>query len=235
MFARPVRSGIALLLLWLTLLRIGGLALKPFKQQFRQDGLPIWFFVLLAAIHLVGIAGLSLLLLGWIKSRSSVNLKTVHYRGGIAKFRIPSSWVEETEPDGGGTFYDPRPNSGTLRIHVMDFEKPGAQSHREMTAKDVLSGLKDPGQVRKLPGGNAIASSVATSVEGGENLAIYSWRVGIPVSPTHFRFVVFTYTILAQQQRAPAVRREVELLGKLIAEGEYPTIRGKRGDLAPTL
>ena len=36
-------------------------------------------------------------------------LKTIVYRGGIVRFKIPANWVEEYEEDGGGTFYQNRP------------------------------------------------------------------------------------------------------------------------------
>ncbi len=31
--------------------------------------------------------------------------KQINYRGGIVRFQIPSSWVEESEEDGGGIFF----------------------------------------------------------------------------------------------------------------------------------
>jgi hypothetical protein len=45
------------------------------------------------------------------------------YRGGIAHFHVPTSWVEEYEPAGGGTFYENKPGTGTLRVNVMDLKK----------------------------------------------------------------------------------------------------------------
>ena len=34
------------------------------------------------------------------------DLKTVSYRGGLVRFRIPAGWVESYETEGGGEFYD---------------------------------------------------------------------------------------------------------------------------------
>ena len=46
-------------------------------------------------------------------------LKTINYRGGIIRFQIPNDWVEEYEDVGGGTFYKPGDDTGTLRVNVM--------------------------------------------------------------------------------------------------------------------
>jgi hypothetical protein len=35
-----------------------------------------------------------------------VQFKTIVYRGGIVRFRIPAHWIEEYEHEGGGTFYE---------------------------------------------------------------------------------------------------------------------------------
>jgi hypothetical protein len=51
-------------------------------------------------------------------------MKTIAYRGGVITFRVPSTWKEEYQPEGGGTFYDPRPGSGTLRLNFMTLKAP---------------------------------------------------------------------------------------------------------------
>ena len=158
-------------------------------------------------------------------------LKTIDYRGGIAKFRVPSAWVEEYEPSGGGTFYENGPDTGTLRISVLGFDKP-ADGKEARSAQEVLASLDSAKAVEQLPSGIAISRSSRTTSEAGEKLLIYNWQIGVPVPPTYFRFVIFTYTILAGQEQIPAIRQEIELIDKLIAEGEYPAICGEAGDYA---
>jgi hypothetical protein len=65
-------------------------------------------------------------------------LKLITYRGGIAIFEVPNSWVEEYESKGGGTFYEPRDDSGTLRLNVLGFE-----SENEPAPQMALSALRD--------------------------------------------------------------------------------------------
>jgi hypothetical protein len=43
-----------------------------------------------------------------------MQMKRIEYRGGIASFELPSHWREEHAVEGGATFYDERPDSGTL-------------------------------------------------------------------------------------------------------------------------
>ena len=159
-----------------------------------------------------------------------VTLKTINYRGGIARFQVPSSWMEEYEPQGGGTFYEVGEDTGTLRINVMDFESPADKVIGAKTAYDLLTSLESVGETECLPSGNAIARSSRTGLESGENLLIYTWHVGVCVTPTHFRMVVFTYTILAAQEHEPTMQQELELLDRSIANGEYPAVRGVAGD-----
>jgi hypothetical protein len=51
-------------------------------------------------------------------------LKTINYRGGVIRFRIPSDWLEEYEDAGGATFHKPGEETGTLRVNVITGEGP---------------------------------------------------------------------------------------------------------------
>jgi hypothetical protein len=70
-------------------------------------------------------------------------MKQIDYRGGIVRFLIPESWVEEYEDAGGGTFYEDRPGCGTLRLNVITAKKPADAPD----AKRALMALMD----RKRP------------------------------------------------------------------------------------
>jgi len=157
-------------------------------------------------------------------------LKTINYRGGVAQFQIPSSWVEEYAPQGGGTFYPTGDDTGTLRINVMDFERSADEVASRQSAYDFLAGMQSVRDVERLPSGNAIARSAGPVVDQGEDLAIYTWQIGVCVTPAHFRIVVFTYTILAAQEHERAMQQELELIDRIITEGEYPAVRGLAGN-----
>ena len=157
-------------------------------------------------------------------------LKTIQYRGGIARFQIPASWVEEYEPQGGGTFYEPVDDTGTLRINVLGFDRKADSRTPAPTAFDLLACTRSGDEVEVLPSGAAIARYVTHAEERGENLRIHNWQIGICVPPTHFRIVVFTYAIVEGQERDPKMMEKLKLLDRLIATGEYPAVEGVAGD-----
>ena len=90
------------------------------------------------------------------KGVALVDLKPITYRGGLVKFYVPSTWVEGYEPDGGGTFYEDLPNSGTLRLNVLTFENKSVSNDK--TANDFLvnSDLTKQGVITPLPNGNVM-------------------------------------------------------------------------------
>ena len=159
-----------------------------------------------------------------------IPLKNINYRGGIVRFRVPSSWVEEYEPEGGGTFYEDAPDTGTLRINVMGFEQRASEASTIETAHAMLARLHGSDNVEQLPGGVAVARSNKRTVEGDEELLIYTWQVGVRVLPAYFRLVVFTFTILSGHEYTPAIQQELQLIDKLITEAEYPAVRGEADD-----
>ena len=161
------------------------------------------------------------------------SMKLINYRGGIARFYIPSSWTEEYEPAGGATFFEDKPDSGTLRVNVMDIDKPSTGSHSAKTVYDLIAEISKTNSVKRLPSGAAIAHSTKTTIENGKNLLLYTWQVGVSVTPAHFRVIIFTYTILATQEFDPNVRQEIAKLDQSISEGEYPAVRGISGNYIP--
>jgi hypothetical protein len=154
-------------------------------------------------------------------------MKLINYRGGIARFNLPESWIEEYEPEGGARFFEDKSDSGTLRTHAIDVNAPTSDS--STTASSLIAELSNANATRSLPNGVAIAHTSKAAVENGTSILIYSWNVGIRVSLTHFRIIVFTYTILASQERDPIVRSDVAMLDQSISGGEYPAIRGTSG------
>jgi hypothetical protein len=142
-------------------------------------------------------------------------LKSINYRGGIVTFSIPANWVEEYEPDGGGTFYDDAPDSGTLRLNVLSFDSDATPADQMAATvfRDGASGIT----ASALP----IRREEKTTVENGDMLHITKWEVAIPVLPRSLRLAVFSYTILLNQKSDPAFVREISLIEKSIREAHY--------------
>jgi hypothetical protein len=155
------------------------------------------------------------------------SVKSIVYRGGIAKFHLPSTWIEEYEPAGGGTFYEDKADAGTLRINVMEFNKP--PNDPTDTAYDFLSKIGNANAIKELRKGLAISCLKKREAENGKKLLLYIWQIGVHVTPLHFRLIAFTYTILAEHEFNDNVQQEIAMLDKSISEGEYSATRGVPG------
>jgi len=155
-------------------------------------------------------------------------MKSINYRGGIARFNLPSSWVEEYDDEGGGTFYEDKPDSGTLRLNVMNIEKPPGQVRPTDTVDNVLAEISGA-EVHRLPSGVVLAQSSHLADEEGEELSIETWYIGVTIASNHFRIIIFTYTILASQKSDANVLQEIATLNRSISEGDYPAVKGVSG------
>jgi len=125
--------------------------------------------------------------------------------------------------------------AGTLRVNVLDFdvldvERQSGVGHSTLSAFDLLTHTRPVSETEALPNGTTISRYVEKADEDGEHLHFYKWQIGVRVSVTHFRIVVFTYTIVAGQERSPQMQDELKLLDRLIASGEYPALEGIAGD-----
>ena len=150
-------------------------------------------------------------------------LKLVSYRGGIAAFEVPDSWVEEYEPKGGGTFYEPRDDSGTLRVNVLGFE-----SETETAPRMARSALKDANA--QSAQGFPLRYEVGEAREDGERLEIHRWHVAIPVLPHSIRMAIFSYTILFGQQSEPRIAEELRTVDTSIRRAIFSVEQGVAGD-----
>jgi hypothetical protein len=149
------------------------------------------------------------------------DLKTISYRGGIVRFTIPQSWKEEYEPEGGATFYEDAPDSGTLRLSVLSCHSKGAK-----TCQQMVSGLIADGGYETLQEGLAIKSHVDSAEEKGHWLEVHYWEVAVPVSPDRLRMAIFSFTILAAHADETDARHDIELLDRSIRGAEYSRSQG---------
>ena len=139
-------------------------------------------------------------------------LKTIIYRGGIVKFEIPVHWKEEYDPQGGGTFYEDRPDSGTLRLNVLSFsKKDGSASGSVSQSVEITKEMKE-------------------ATENGTPLHLYRWIAKYFISPIEMRVVIFTHTILARQEGDPRMKEELDLIDKSVREARFSIAPGVTGN-----
>ena len=151
--------------------------------------------------------------------------KEINYRGGLVKFEIPSDWIEEyDEENGGGTFYEDLPTSGTFRIHVLTMKSNDPVKKSDVA--NVLESVASPDiEIKKLPNGNAYKFYLNRSTDSGENITIYYWSVAQIVEPSHARIANFSYTILSNQEGSEQINSELQFLNSTIENAIfYPTI-----------
>lgn len=145
-------------------------------------------------------------------------LKPIIYRGGIVTFGIPQAWREEYAPDGGGTFYEDKPDTGTLRLNVLSFEKKEALP-LTAAAQEVFAG----GTYETLSAGFPVRRCVKKTEERGTDLHLHRWEILVPVLPGRWRLVCFTHTILASQEQTSAAQEELQLVDAIVRQAEYST------------
>ena len=147
-----------------------------------------------------------------------VELKNIDYRGGLVRFAIPVTWVEEYEAEGGGAFYLDAPDSGTLRLSVLTFEGPSRPDREAL-----LKAVAHSGTPEWLPTGNALAFSRAS---GTEESVVFHWELANSVAPRHLRLALFSYTVPASRAESSAVQEDVRLLGDQIRHATFASELG---------
>jgi hypothetical protein len=146
----------------------------------------------------------------------SVSMKPVVYRGGLVSFLIPSNWREEYEPEGGGTFYDDRPDSGTLRLNVITAESKDGEP-----AEQAIERSFPADSCELLPSGVRLRRRKLPGEERGTALVIYRWELGVTVPPSRIRVVCFTHTVLATRDSDPATKAELSFIEDSIRRAEF--------------
>ena len=160
---------------------------------------------------------------------ATTDLKTIVYRGGVVRFRIPADWQEEYEPDGGGTFYATGDETGTLRLAVTTF---GAPPGKALTADDAEGFLapfatKYGAPVQTLRPGVAMIRYDLPASDRGHALKIRYWQVAQVIPPGHVRQSLFSYSVLAKLFNDWLLRHEMELLEREISAAEFAPVLGE--------
>lgn len=153
--------------------------------------------------------------------------KTISYRGGIVTFSIPHGWLEEYEAAGGATFYEDRPDSGTLRLNVLSFDA------KDSDATQMALKVFPANSYELLPNGFPLRRYVKDGREDGERLRIYRWEVAVPVPPRSARLLMFAHTVLASQENTPRTKAELSFIDQSVRQAIYSQAVGVAGDYRP--
>jgi hypothetical protein len=157
------------------------------------------------------------------------DLKTIVYRGGVVRFRIPADWQEEYEPAGGGTFYAPGDETGTLRLNVTTFGAPAGKTLNASDAAGFLSPFASQHGVamQTLRPGVAMIRYDLPAKDRGHALTIRYWQVAQVIPPGHVRQSLFSYTVLTRLFDDWLVSHEMDLLEREISVAEFAPLLGQ--------
>ena len=145
-----------------------------------------------------------------------IQTKEVVYRGGLIKFSLPKDWIEKYEPDGGGMFYEDKPDSGTLRLSVITTKAPkNIDSKSARSALETFPDIK-PSDIKELRSGNAVATMVERRTEDRTPVTMYWWYVANAVPPQHIRIAAFSYTVVTAKEQSQQTRAELRFLNETI-------------------
>jgi hypothetical protein len=150
--------------------------------------------------------------------------KQINYRGGLVVFALPGTWIDEYEPEGGGLFYAPGDDTGTLRLDVITAKSPNPVTSADSGA--ILSRTGDS-HVESLPTGAAIAKHVSREVDRGTPITIYWWSVASVVEPDHVRIASFSYSILSSQEQSERTVLDLSFLEQSIRDIRFSPVLGK--------
>ena len=147
--------------------------------------------------------------------------KRIAYRGGLVSFELPHHWVEEYEPEGGGTFFQDVPGSGTLRLTVLTVKPPsGLEPADPASAIENLVGSRGVRPTR-LPNGNALLHSTSQAVEASISLTLHHWHLASAAPDGFMRVAIFSYTVPTASVSLPLVSAELSLLERVLPEASF--------------
>lgn len=150
--------------------------------------------------------------------------KQISYRGGLVVFALPGTWIEEYEPEGGGLFYAPGDDTGTLRLDLITAKSPNPVTSTDSDAVLLKIGNS---RVETLPTGAAIAKRVSREVDRGNPITIYWWSVASAVEPDHVRIANFSYSILSSQEQSERTALDLSFLEQSIRDIRFSPVLGK--------
>ena len=154
-------------------------------------------------------------------------MKSIDYRGGLVRFRIPQDWIEGREDDGSGVFYRLGFDTGVFRVALLTFPPPFP---RELPSAYELvhsRAMKRGGTATALPNGNGLLRSVAELVEQGKEITQYYWDVANVVPPDHASVAMFSYTVLKSQVEERGILEDLEMLHIEISNCQFAEAAGR--------
>jgi hypothetical protein len=138
--------------------------------------------------------------------------KEIVYRGGVVTYSIPNHWIEQYDPSGGATFYEDRPDTGTLRLNVVTAK--GRSTRAGDFAMEAIRTIKKlrSDDIEVLSQGSVLAKTVKGTSEQGHPITISSWYLARSIPREGARVAIFAYTVLSANETLPKTDNDLAFL-----------------------
>ena len=140
-----------------------------------------------------------------------MNLKQIT-QSGIATFNVPASWSVEIGDEGGGCFWDPSGQLGTLRLDIITFDRQGDLSAESLLSVfDSTKSSHPDAVIDSIDPMNALLEYETTSMEDGEMIRHVFWERLRGVKPRSYYLAIFSYSDVAERFESAKYRESVEI------------------------
>lgn len=149
-------------------------------------------------------------------------LRTVSYRNGTVRFRIPRHWIEEDLGDQGAVYYPPDRETPTLRLSVLTFSREDDQS-LEAIESDFKARMKPGSVLKRNRNGHWTISNSSIAEEAGVALRMFYWEVAKPYPPGHLQLAIFSLTSNESESADGALPPQYRWVEEEIDRVAFPT------------
>lgn len=180
---------------------------------------PITLFCTMSASFwkLIGLPALAI-------SNQHQNIKQITYRGGLIVFSIPGDWLEQYEPDGGGTFFRDGDNDRTFYLNVIT-----AQSANPVTADSSSPALSTMFRqtIEGFDNGYALTKKIEYTEDRREKITMHTWLLSAPLPPDTVRIANFTYVVLSSRDQSQQTLQDLAFLESSVRQARFSLERGE--------
>ena len=162
----------------------------------------------------------------------TTRLDRVFIFGDQISFLIPHEWEEFDEDGKNYLYHPPNAQSGWLRVSLISIKK-GCSPQELRSLLNERAVLED-GKLFEA-GDNVVVAWENQSHENGDPITNFWWAVGHYHEPTLSHEAMFSFTVLAEQQKTPETVETVALLSQLVAQSEFAPPGTVHDPTSPTM
>jgi hypothetical protein len=138
--------------------------------------------------------------------------------GGLLRFHMPATWVQEPAAGGAMIFRDRSAERRTLRLELQTASWPETVDQPTLVKSFGGSLPEKDRSVESLPNGNVLMKWVDQSRDGARVFVVYRWRLGRPRPPHEVRIAAFSFAVEVEGARDVVVQSDLAAIEREIRE-----------------